>query len=224
MKLVTFQTLDALNDLKTKGYLECDENKINIEKAGPIYKWVIDNMNKRIENPFKAKYPLWCWVKCYNGICPPKRKGKRVEGFDVKITFNKKEKDVFITDFRRYSFLLNNIFIPNSLKEKEEFDKLLKKYNITDEELKACVRSDKYKEHRKDKKYLEICDKIRNTFDRCITEDSNILQGCIWRINLDEVEKIEILNDDGYVYGSLNYIRSNGKRIDWQKDYYKLLK
>ena len=48
MKLVTFQTLDALNDLKTKGYLECDENKINIEKAGPIYKWVIDNMNKKM--------------------------------------------------------------------------------------------------------------------------------------------------------------------------------
>ena len=120
MKLVTFQTLEALNDLKTKGYLECNENKINIEKAGPTYKWVIDNMNKRIDNPFNTKYPLWCWVKCYNGTCPPKRKGKRVEGFDVKITFNKNEKDVFITDFRRYSFLLNNIYIPNSLKEKEE--------------------------------------------------------------------------------------------------------
>lgn len=224
MKLVTFQTIDALNDLKSKGYLECDENKINIEKAGPTYKWVIDNMNKRVNNPFKTKYPLWCWVKCYNGVCPPKRKGKRVEGFDVKITFNKDEKDVFITDFRRYSFILNNIFIPNSLKEKEEFDKLLKKYNITEDELKAYVRPDKYKEHRKDREYLEICDKIRNTFDRCITKDSNVLQGCIWRINLDEVEKIEILNDDGYVYGSLNYIRSNGKRIDWQKDYYKLLK
>ena len=224
MKLVTFQTLDALNDLKSKGYLECDSEKINMEKVGPTYKWVIDNMNQKVSNPFKTKYPLWCWVKCYNGICPPKRKGKRVEGFDVKITFNKNEKDVFITDFRRYSFLLNNIFIPNSLKEKEEFDKLLKKYNITEDELKAYVRPDKYKEHRKDREYLEICNKIRNTFDRCITKDSNVLQGCIWRINLDEVEKIEILNDDDYVYGSLNYIRSNGKRIDWQKDYYKLLK
>ena len=224
MKLVTFQTLDALNDLKSKGYLECDEKNINIEKLGAIYKWVIDNMNERINNPFKTKYPLWCWVKCYNGICPPKRKGKRVEGFDVKITFNKNEKDVFITDFRRYSFLLNNIYIPNSLKEKEEFDKLLKKYNITLEELKAYVRSDKYKEHRTDKEYIEICDRIKNTFDRCITKKSNILQGCIWRINLDEVEKIEILNDDGYIYGSLNYVRNNGKRIDWQKDYYKLLK
>lgn len=49
-------------------------------------------MNKRIDNPNKAKYPLWCLVKCYNWICLPKRKGKRVLGFDVKITFKKKKK------------------------------------------------------------------------------------------------------------------------------------
>ena len=224
MKLVTFQKIEAVNDLFKKGYLECNKNKINLEKTGPTYDWVINKMNERIPNTNNVDYPLWCWVKCYNGICPPKKKGKRVEGFDVKITFNKKEKDVFITDFRRYSFLLNNTYIPNSLKEKEKFEKLLKKYNITEEELKAYVRPDKYESHRTDKEYIDICDIIKKTFDRCITKDSNILQGCVWRINLDEVEKIEILKDDGYVYGSLNYIRSNGKRINWQKDYYKLLK
>ena len=98
MKLVTFQTIEAVNDLFKKGYLECNKNKINIEKAGPTYKWVINKMNERIPNTNNVDYPLWCWVKCYNGIYPPKKKGKRVEGFDVKITFNKNEKDVFITD------------------------------------------------------------------------------------------------------------------------------
>ena len=224
MKLVTFQTIEAVNDLFKKGYLECNKNKINLEKAGPTYKWILNRMNERRPNPNNVDYPLWCWVKCYNGICPPKKKGKIVEGFDVKITFNKNEKDVFITDFRRYSFLLNNTYIPNSLKEKEKFKKLLEKYNITEEELKAYVRPDKYKSQRTDKEYIDVCNKIKKTFDRCITKNSDVLQGCVWRINLYEVEKIEILKDDGYVYGSLNYIRSNGKRIDWQKDYYKLLK
>ena len=224
MKLVTFQTIEAVNVLFKKGYLECNKNKINIEKAGPTYEWVINKMNEIIPNPNNVDYPLWCWIKCYNGICPPKKKGKRVEGFDVKITFNKNEKDVLITDFRRYSFLLNNTYIPNSLKEKDGFEKLLEKYNITEEELKAYVRPDKYKSHRTDKEYIDVCNKIKKTFDRCITKNSDVLQGCVWRINLYEVEKIEILKDDGYVYGSLNYIRSNGKRIDWQKDYYKLLK
>ena len=39
-----------------------------------------------------------------------------------------------------------------------------------------------------------------------------------------EIENIEILKNDGYRYGSLNYIRSNGKRINWISDYYKKLK
>ena len=224
MKLVTFQSFEAVNDLFKKGYLECDKSKINLEKAGRTYKWVINKMNERISNPNKVDYPIWCWVKCYIGICPPKKKGKKVEGFDVKITFNKDEKDVFITDFRRYSFLLNNLYIPNNKKELEMFEEKLKKYNITKEELKAYVRKDKYKEFRTDKNFLKICKEIEKTFDRCITKDSDILQGCLWRINLDEIEKIEILKDDGYCYGSLNYIRSNGKRIDWQKGYYKTLK
>ena len=215
MKLITFQF--------QKGYLECDESKIDIEKAGPTYKWIVEKMNENVENPTNTKFPLWCWVKCYNGICPSKKKGNKIEGFDVKITFYKDEKDVFITDFRRYSFLLHNMYIPNTIKEKEKFDKKLEKYNITEDDLKAYVRKDKYKEHRTDKEFINICNEIRTTFDRCITKDSDVLQGCIWRINLEDIEKIEILKNDGYIYGSLNYIRSNGKRINWRKDYYKKL-
>ena len=41
---------------------------------------------------------------------------------------------------------------------------------------------------------------IRKSFDRCITENSDVLQGCVWRINLDEIENIEILK---YVFGKL---------------------
>jgi len=224
MKLVTFQSFEALKDLLEKGYLECDKSKIDFDKVGSTYKWIIEKMNKRLENEFNSSYPVWCWVKCYNNICPPKRKGTKVDGFDVKITFQKEEKNVFITDFRRYSFLLNNTYIPDNIEDKNKFDNKLNKYNITKEELKAYVRHDKYKKHRTDKEFLKICDEIRRSFDKCITNDSDILQGCVWRINLEEIEKIEILKNDNYRYGSLNYIRSNGKRIDWIKDYYKILK
>ena len=219
MKLVTFQSMDALKDLINKGYLECNNN-IDL-KNKKIYDYIVDKMNEKIENKYNTKYPLWCWVKCYNSICPSKHKGNKVEGFDVKIIFNKDIKDVFITDFRRYSFLLNNKFIPNNLHELNIFNNELKKYNITDNELLDYIRN---KDNvRSDNNFIKMCKKIESSFDRCITTDSDILQGCIWRINLNEIENIEILKDDGYVYGSLNYIRSNGNRMDWIKDYYKRL-
>lgn len=223
MKLVTFQSLDAVKDLFEKGYLECNESNINMKKVGYTYQWLVEKMNMFVENKNNSSYPLWCWVKCYNNIAPAKRKGEKVKGFDVKITFHKNKKDVFITDFRRYSFLLNNMYIPNSMEDKIYFDKKLEKYNITKEELEAYVRHDKYENFRKDNEFIKICNEIRESFDKCITEDSDVLQGCVWRIYLDEIENIEILHDDGYVYGSLNYIRSNGKRIDWINDYYKKL-
>lgn len=207
-----------------KGYLECDNRKINLLKAGPTYQWIVNQMNERIDNLYGVNYPLWCWVKCYHGICPSKKKGERVEGFDVKITFHKDEKEVFITDFRRYSFLLNNLYIPNTIQEQKRFEDILRKYSITKEELKAYVRKDKYMECRTDDDFIKICKEIEKSFKRCITKNSDVLQGCVWRINLDEIEKIEILKDDGYCYGSLNYIRSNGQRIDWIKEYYKMLK
>ena len=78
MKLVTFQTIDAVKDLFKKGYLETDETKIDVKKLGTTYLWILDKMNEKVANPDNTKYPLWCWVKCYNGICPAKRKGKKV--------------------------------------------------------------------------------------------------------------------------------------------------
>jgi len=68
---------------------------------------------------------------------------------------------------------------------------------------------------------LSICDKIRESFDKCITIDSDVLQGCVWEISIEEIESIEILNDKTYRYGSLNYIRSNGKRRNWREDFYE---
>lgn len=223
MKLVSFQSIDAFKQLVNKGYLETDERFVDVKKMGPTYNWLIDKMNENITNEYSVKYPLWCWVKFKNGIYPPKHKGEPVNGFDVKITFNKARKDVFITDFRRYSFVLNNMYIPDNKLDMIAFEEELECYNITREELKAVVRKDQFLTQRMDKDFINTCQKIRASFDKCITDDSDVLQGCVWRIKLDEVEKIELLTDTDYTYGSFNYVRSNGKRFNWIEDYYSKL-
>ncbi len=116
------------------------------------------------------------------------------------------------------------MYIPDNKKDKIAFDNTLQKLNITKEELKAYVRPDKYEIHRNDKEFLEICEKIRKSFEKCITTDSDVLRGCVSRINLLEVEKIELLSDTTYRYGSFNYKRSNGKSFNWINDFYKRLK
>lgn len=224
MKLITFQPINAVRDLFEKGYLQCDEKFIDLNKASVVYDWVVEKMNQNVKNNYKVQYPMWAWAKCYNSICPPKHVGKPIESFQVKITFNKKEDEVFLTDFRRYSFVLHNSYIPINLKDKIRFDNYLKENNITFEELEAYMRPDKYANLRTDEKYLSVCKEIRKSFDRCITKDSDILQACVWRIDLSDVEKIELLNDNEHIYGSLNYKRSNGKRINWRNEFYKKLK
>lgn len=224
MKLVTFQSIEALKFLNDNGYLICDDSHAPNDKYSSSYKFIIDNMNKNANNNDNIKYPIWCWVKCYDGICPPVVKGKRVEGFDVKITFNKNEKDVFITDYRRYSFLLKNLYISDSIEDKLKFDKKLEENNISLEDLKAFVRKDIYNSHRTDKEFLDICKEIEKSFSKCITTDSDVLQGCIWKINKEDIESIEILPKDDNVYGSLNYVREDGKRFDWVNDFYNRLK
>jgi len=87
MKLVTFQSLDAIKDLFKKGYLECNKSKIDIEKLGITYKWIVENMNLSVDNKYNTSYPIWCWVKCYNNIYPPKRKGEKMKN-NKKITTN----------------------------------------------------------------------------------------------------------------------------------------
>lgn len=198
MKLVTFQSAAALKKLVNDGCLECDPQYIDLKKYGSAYSWVTDKMDAKVKNREGAEYPIWCWVRFKNAICPPRHKGKPVPGYEVKITFHKQPGEVFVTDYRRYSFVLNHRYIPDSLEDKAAFDEKLKLHEIPEGE-------------------------IERSFDRCITYDSDVLQGCVWRILYSEVEKIEFLNDPDCQYGTFNYERKDGRRFDWIEDFYKRL-
>ena len=94
--------------------------------------------------------------------------------------------------------------------------------HITKDELKAYVRPDKYPNHRTDQEFLDVCRIIEQSFERCITQDSDILQGCLWKIDQSQIEQIEILEDNGYIYGSLNYKHTDGKGVIGFKNFIKV--
>lgn len=155
-------------------------------------------MEERIGIAHASNFPIWCWVKCGRSTCPPRHKGAPAKGFEVKITFHKPESEILITDFRRYSFVMNNLYMPDSMADKARFDTA----NLA-----------------ADERQRQICASLV----RCITGSSDVLQGCAWDVKLTEVERVEMLPNDGYCYGSLNDARADGTRRDWQREFYRLI-
>jgi hypothetical protein len=197
MKLVTFQTIKAYNELLKNGILINNHKYIDYEKAGKVYEWVVDEMLKKVPNK-NVKYPLWAWYKYGKIKSPPKHKTYGYfpgnENQIVKITFEKNDNEVFLTNFNLYSFLLNNRYIPSSKSDNENYLKLLKEYNITEEELKAFVRKDKYKVHRSDKNYLKIIKKNYESFKKILEPGNDRIQACIWNLKIEEVISIEYID------------------------------
>jgi len=217
MKLVTFQTKEALATLQKTGVLRADVVHIDLKKYGVPYNWIVQEMKKKKICPKRGeKYPLWAWAKCGSSLAPPKKKnysGKKQKL--VKITFEKPDGEVLLSDYMAYSFILSGHIIP---KTKTEYQQFLRKMENSLDALKAFVRQDKG-----GKGVAKLFPTIQKTWSRMFAMKSNVWQACVWDIKLSDVKKIEILNDPAYVYGTMNAKRSNGTRPDWKKRYLKFL-
>ena len=63
MKLITFQTKEALATLQKTGILRADVACIDLKKYGVPYDWIVQDMKKKKICPKKGeKYPLWAWA------------------------------------------------------------------------------------------------------------------------------------------------------------------
>ena len=216
MKLVTFQTKKALEILQKTGVLRADVSKIDLKKYGMPYEYIVKNMKKLIKPEKNEHYPLWAWAKCGASIGPSKKKNFEGRKQDlVKITFEKPDNEVFLTDYMAYSFILSGHIVP---KTKTEYKQFLQKMNGRLDALKGYVRQDKT-----GKGVAKVFPEIEKTWARILNLKSNVLQACVWNIKLSEVKKIEKLNDCRYLYGSMNHKRADGSRPDWKKRYLAFL-
>lgn len=221
MKLVTFQTKKALAILKKKSVLCADEAYINLKKYGFPYDWMVHEMKRRKICPKnRENYPLWAWAKCGASIAPPKRKNIfDVKQELVKITFEKSDDEVLISDYMAYSFLLNGHIVPKTKAEYKQFLKEIGEKGISSENLKAFVRKEKQSQ-----KVVGLFPKIKKTWARIFDLKSPMRQACVWNIKMSEILKIETLNDPKYIYGTMNAKRADGSRPDWKKRYLQFLK
>ena len=224
MKLVTFQSLKAFNELKEKGILKVPPKTvdlIDLKKYGIPYGFMVQKMKQKIPPSADEKYPLWAWAKCGGFVAPRKRKNllHRKQEPKVKITFSKPDKEVFRSDYMAYSFILSGQIVPRTQKEYALFLKEMKNLGVALDELKGAARKEKIRS-----KVKQLFPEIQATWPRIFNLKSNVHQACVWNIKWEEVEKAELCDNPRYLYNSMNPLRADGTRPDWKKRYLKFIR
>lgn len=219
MKLITFQTTEAFKILKKDGILIASVDNIDMLKYSIPYDWIVSEMKKKKIYPQNGEqYPLWAWRKCGASIGPKRKKNINKETQNlVKITFEKPDKEVLLSDYMAYSFILSGHIVPKNKEEYTCFLTQMKQQNISLEDLKNFVR------HKKTNPCVPI-DKIQKTWERIFNLQSYIHQACIWNIKIDDVIDAEELKDPNYLYGTMNEKRKDGSRPNWKRIYLRFLK
>ena len=224
MKLITFHSPKAFQELKEKGILKVPAKTldlIDLKKYGIPYGFMVQKMKQKIPPESDEKYPIWAWEKCGGFIAPRKRKNiLRVQTKPkVKITFSKPDKEVFRSDYMAYSFILSGHIVPRTQKEYVLFLKEMKNLGVTLDELKGAVRKEKMRP-----KMKQLFPEIQATWSRIFNMKSDVHQACIWNIKWDEVEKVELCDNPRYLYNSMNPLRADGTRPDWKKRYLEFIR
>ena len=91
------------------------------------YKWMNDKCKEKIEN-YNQKYPLWAWYKRPNANSfKIEFKG---ETFYI-ISFKINKHQCLISDFEKWHFVLNDIYLPENLNEEYDDDNDFDLQNIS---------------------------------------------------------------------------------------------
>lgn len=211
MKLVTFQKKEVANLLEKNGRFCVSQEFVtsgNYDFFAPAYSWMIDKMNKRIKNRCQdSVFPIWCWRNELDDLYDIDYQEFFPKGTEVaKISLNVDSEDVLLSDYDGYHYVLNNSFLGETESAENIFnDKNIKIFEERFKSLnsKIVVHSVMHKIRAK---------AIKKSWDRCLDLDKLLwfhhgdkskrhIQGTIWEIRKEQVEKIEILVS----FGSYNF-------------------
>ena len=122
MRLWTIQPLEVLEIIKQKGEFVCNPNYSDSDFKSAYY-WLVKQMDNRgIEHPYGLELPIWAW---YKTDWENKKPDLEQEDFSdskknlVCIELEIDDKDVLLTDFYAWHYVLNDSFLDSSHDEKE---------------------------------------------------------------------------------------------------------
>ncbi|MCY6354200.1 DUF3841 domain-containing protein [Clostridium sp. ZS2-4] len=195
MRLWTIQKIDAYEQFKKTKILRGNEKYV-WEDFLPAYKWMIEQMKVRINEPIPEPnaYPVWAWYQWqdekktkpdlrYSGHLSSGEKGVRIE-FEID------EKKVLLSDFELYHFVLNYWYISLNEKDDDLFDEEMEKHNLTILDLQDFSKKSKildYFRNRAEKSWERIFD--LDWYEEYVNHPKNLksIQAVFWELHWDQV-------------------------------------
>ncbi|HMA60955.1 MAG TPA: DUF3841 domain-containing protein [Halanaerobiales bacterium] len=128
-KVWTRQHKNVLNELKNKGVYKVKERYIRkkLDTCADIYldvyKWLRNQVSKRMDIPKKAKYPIWLTVE--EDLKLPMADGYVF--FELEIPKDK----IMVFDMAKWDYIVNYLYLPKNDEDRKRFKEKLDKYNIS---------------------------------------------------------------------------------------------
>lgn len=181
--LYTRQHENSLYELKNKGRITNKEIYVRLHMLdiAPYfmekYRLFVKMAEKIVPRPEGSDYPIWCSISKRNCLRPIEK--------EVVYEIEVPKSEVIYFDGGKWDYVLNNIYIPKDEEDRVNYHKEIEDLGVNDE---YNFIDGKYKGM-----YLEIEEKIRNSWDRIFQIDNwsdFVVQANIWHIKKDWVLRI----------------------------------
>lgn len=133
MQLWTIQPKETWARAEESGVLECNELHIDADKAidnwlRPAYDWMVRQLEQRVKNYPRNKYPIWAWHHPkpdlrHSGHLPRSTSGVRIE-------FIVSSDRVLLSDFEAWHAVLNCWYLSLSEVESDNWDSRCERVGI----------------------------------------------------------------------------------------------
>lgn len=192
MRLWTIQPIKVLNEIKEKGRFICDINKSSMiyckygldKQTKFAYDWMCKKMvEKGISQPKNVDYPIWAW---YTYNWKNKKPDLRCSGLgkpgekSVCIELEIPDKDVLLSDFNHWHYVLNNSYMnPGTTEEVADiYDYLYGK--VADNREKKLLKEDSWE------KIFEI-----TPFDNIYICTGRYVQATFWELKSEYIKSVK---------------------------------
>lgn len=176
MVLWTVQSVEVYKEILQKGCYTCKKSNTNIDKDFMnSYGYISEQMRCIIgsENT-EELYPIWAWYKWDGKNKQPNLKHMGYSGNKkeyVLLQIEKDDRDVLLSDFDLWHYVLNNEYYIEETNENTYDEKMAKYERLSEEE-----------------KQREKVNSWNSIFH---IEKSEYIQAAFWRLNIKDIKKVK---------------------------------